>query len=178
MRQRRRVRDASYEILRQFIDDTDNLSNFLLLCSATPQMRSDDQTGFPSYPALQQRLGGMLGEMRGDYRAIMVNLGEADLSDDDLLELVRRLRAIHNVAYDWHAEQAVPDEFLPQLVHAAKQQTGEFPLIRLLVQTTISLLETKQQNPEQDLKDLLPNALRNAMERIRQQERERYRLWE
>jgi len=178
MRQRRRMRDASYEILRQFIDDTDNLSNFLLLCSATPQMRSDDQMGFPSYPALQQRLGGMLGEVRGDYRAIMVNLGEADLSDDDLLELVRRLRAIHNVAYDWHAEQAVPDEFLPQLVHATKQQKGEFPLIRTLVETTISLLEAKQQNPERDLEDLLSDALRDAMERIRQQERDRYRPWE
>jgi len=178
MRQRRRVRDASYEILRQFIDDTDNLSNFLLLCSATPQMRSDDQTGFPSYPALQQRLGGMLGGVRGDYRAVMINLDEAPLSDDDLLELAKRIRTIHSIISAWDAGQIVPDEFLSRLIQTAKQQTGEFSLPRLVVQATISLLEAKQQNPEQDLESLLPDALRRAIEHIRQQMRRPYSQWE
>jgi hypothetical protein len=71
----------------------------------------------------------------------------------------------------------VPDEFLRQLVQVLKQQATELSLPRLVVQTTVSLLEAKQQNPEQDLEDLLPNTLRNAMESIRQQERNRYRPW-
>jgi biopolymer transport protein ExbB/TolQ len=72
----------------------------------------------------------------------------------------------------------VSDDFLDQLIQAAKQRGSEFSLPRLIVQATISLLEARQQNPEQDLEDLLPNTLRNAMESIRQQERNRYRPWE
>jgi AcrR family transcriptional regulator len=178
MAQGQRVRDTNYDVLRQFIDDADNLSNFLLLCSATPKMRDDDQRGFPSYPALWQRLGGMLSGMQGDYRAITVNLDEAPLSDDDLLELAKRLRTVHSVANAWNAEQIVSDDFLDQLIQAAKQRGSEFSLPRLIVQATISLLEARQQNPEQDLEDLLPDALRDAMESIRQQERNRYRPWE
>jgi hypothetical protein len=173
-----RVRDANYDVLRQFIDDTDGLSNFLLLCSATPKMRDDDQKGFPSYPPLWQRLGGMLGGVHGDYRAITVNLDEAPLRDDDLLELAKRLRTVHSVAYGWDAEQIVPDEFLRQLVQVVKQQATELTLPRLVVQTTVSLLEAKQQNPEQGLEDLLPDTLQDAMEHIRQQERNRHRPWE
>jgi hypothetical protein len=178
MAQGQRVRDTNYDVLRQFIDDADNLSNFLLLCSATPKMRDDDQRGFPSYPPLWQRLGGMLGGVKGDYRAITVNLDEAPLSDDDLLELAKRLRTVHSVANAWHAEQIVSDDFFDQLSLAAKQRGSEFSLPRLIVQATISLLEARQQNPEQDLEDLLPDALRDAMESIRQQERNRYRPWE
>jgi len=181
MEQKQKVRDANYDVLRQFIDDADNLSNFLLLCSATPRMRDDDQKGFPSFPALWQRLGGMLGGVRGDYRSITVNLDEEPLSDDDLLELAKRLRAIHSIAYPWDTEQTapiVPNEFLCQLVQVTKQQAIELPLPRLVVQTTVSLLEAKQQNPERNLEDLLPDALRDAIERIRRQERDRYLPWE
>jgi hypothetical protein len=48
------------------------------------------------------------------------------------------------------------------------------PFPRLVVQTTVSLLEAKQQNPEKDLEDLLPGIIQDAMKRIRQQERDRY----
>jgi hypothetical protein len=171
--QNRRVRDASYDVLRQFIDDADNLQNFLLLCSATPIMCDDDQKGFPSYDALWQRLGGLLGGVKGDYRANMVNLDEAPLSDDELLELAKRLRTIYTRAWDVE-EQIVPDEFLRRLVQVMKQQAPEMPFPRLVVQTTVSLLEAKQQNPEKDLEDLLPGIIQDAMKRIRQQERDRY----
>ncbi len=178
MWQSQKVRDANYDVLRQFIDDADNLRNFLMLCSATPQMCANDQKGFPSYPALWQRLGGLLGGVEGDYRAITVDLDKAPLSDDNLLDLARRLRTCHGVAYTWQADQVVPDEFLSQLIKGAKAQGGEISLPRLVAQATISLLEAKQQNPDQELESLLPNALRDAVERIRQQERARHRQWE
>ena len=106
----------------------------------------------------------------------MVNLAEAPLSDDELLELAKRLRTIYTRAWDVE-EQIVPDEFLRQLVQDMKQQAPEMPFPRLVVQTTVSLLEAKQQNPEKDLEDLLPGVLQGVMERIRQQERDRYRSW-
>ncbi len=178
MTQKPRVRDANYDVLRQFIDDADNLRNFLMLCSATPKMYTDDQRGFPSHDPLWQRLGGLLGGVEGDYRAITVDLDKAPLSDDDLLELAGRLRNFHGIAYTWQADEVVADEFLSQLIKGAKAQRGEIALPRFVAQATISLLETKQQNPDQELESLLPNALRDAVERIRQQEIAQHRPWE
>jgi len=126
---------------------------------------------------LWQRLGGLLGGVKGDYRANMVNLDEAPLSDDELLELAKRLRTIYTRAWDVE-EQIMPDEFLRRLVQVMKQQAPEMPFPRLVVQTTVSLLEAKQQNPEKDLEDLLPGVIQDAMKHIRQQERDRYRPWE
>lgn len=173
-----RVRNANYDILRQFIDDAESLHNFLMLCSATPQMLSDDKKGFPSYSALWQRLGGLLGGVKGDYRAITVDLDKAPLSDDDLLELAGRLRNFHGIAYTWQADEVVADEFLSQLIKGAKAQRGEIALPRFVAQATISLLEAKQQNPKQELESLLPDTLQNAVERILQQERAQHRPWE
>lgn len=178
--QNKKVRDANYDVLRQFIDDTDNLRSFLLLCSVTPATIDDNQRGFSSFPALWQRIGLMFGEVEGDYRAITVNLDSpaAQLTDDDLLEMTKRLRKIHSIAMAWDAERVVSDDFLKQLVDYAKRETSEFPYPRLVAQSTIAVLEAKNQNPERELMDLLPESVRQAMEIIRQQERLRHRPWE
>lgn len=180
LEQNRRVRDANHDVLRQFIDDADNLKSFLLLCSVTPKLIEDNTKGFPSYPALWQRIGGMLGSIRGDYRAITVELNsqEAKLSDEDLLEVTKKLRKIYAIAEEWDAERIVPDTFLQQLVNATKNSTSEFPLPRLIMQVTVSLLESKQQNPDEELEMLLPSVLKEAIETIRRQEQERYHPWE
>jgi len=178
MVQNRKARDSSYDVLRQFIDNASNLRNFLLLCSATPSTVYNTQLGFPSYDALWQRLGGLLGRVKGDYRAITVNLDDAPLSDEDLFELAKRLRTVHSVALRWQADQAVPDDFLRYLISVAKQQSGEIPLPRLIVQVTVSLLESKQQNPDETLERLLPDALIQSVEIIRYQEQKRFRRWE
>ncbi len=179
MEQNSKVRDSSYDALRQFIDGSDNLRSFLLLCSATPSMRTNNQKGFPSYAALWQRLGGMLdGWARKDYRAITVMLDEVPLSEADLVELARRLRAFHGLAYDWPADQEVEEEFLRNLVHQAEARTPDFSLPRLVAQATIYLLEAKEQNRGKSLESLIPEALQDALKTIRHQERERYRPWE
>lgn len=178
--QKRPVRDANYDVLRQFVDDADNLQNFLLLCSLTPPMLSDDQRGLPSYPALWQRIGGMLGEVEGDYRAITINLdsSSAQLTDNDLYNMAKRLRKIHALAMAWDAEKIAPDDFLRHLVDAAKRQAIETSYPRLVAQATISILESKNQNPDQELSNLLPQGIKQAVETIREQERRRYRQWE
>ena len=176
-----RVRDANYDVLRQFIDDADNLRSFLLLCSVTPIMFDDDQKGFPSYPALRQRIGLMFGDFEGDYRAITIKLDSpaAQLTDDDLWEMAKRLRKIHSIAMKWDAKKVVPDDFLKKLVDAAQREAPELPLPRLVAQSTISILEAKNQNPERELMDLLHEGIGQTMEIIYQQERLRHRPpWE
>jgi len=178
MVQNRRVRDNSYDVLRQFIDNSDNLQNFLLLCSVTPDIINDNQRGFPSYPALWQRLGGMLDyEGDKDYRAITINLSYAALNDEELFELVSKLRYIHSIAFNWQAEQAVPDDFLYKLINEAKSHAGELSLLRYIVQLVIGILDLKQQNIDKDLEEQLPGVLQQTRIKISQQERERYRSW-
>lgn len=178
--QNQKVRDANYDVLRQFIDDADNLRSFLLLCSVTPVMVEDNQRGFPSYPPLWQRIRPIIGGVEGDYRAITINLDSlaAQLTDDDLLEMAKRLRKIHSVAMAWDAEKVMPDDFLKKLVDAVQKETTEFSHPRLIVQSTISILEAKNQNPERELMDLLPESIRQAIEISHQQERLRHRVWE
>lgn len=174
-----RVRDASYDVLRQFIDDADKLRRFLLLCSVTPNLWTDSQHGFPSYPALWERVGGMSGSTKGDYRAIAIDLDapEAQLSSEDLLEMAKQLRKVHAVAEAWDAQQAVPDDFLSEIVSAARQSASELSQPRLVVQATICLLEAKQQNPDRELHELLPEMVRQAVRTIRDQERAQHRPW-
>lgn len=174
-----RTRDANYDTLRQFIDGAGNLQSFLLLCSLTPIMLTDNQRGMPAYPALWARIGGMLGEIKGDYRAITVNLesAEAKMTDEDLYEIARRLRKIHAIAGAWDAANAISDMTLKRLIEAAKGLAGETSLPRLVAQATVALLEAQQQAPDRNPEDLMPEAIRLSTETIHQQERERYRPW-
>jgi len=176
--QSQKVRDANYDTLRQFVDDADNLRSFLLLCSVTPIMLEDAQKGFPSFPPLWQRIGGMLGFAEGDYRAITVDMNQASLTENDLVEVAKRLRFIHAIANNWRPDQKISDEFLQKLVKAVVRERSEYPLPRRVVQTTISHLEILQQNPEKTNEEALPEAIRNAFETIRRQERGRYRSWD
>ncbi|MGP8160099.1 MAG: BREX system ATP-binding domain-containing protein [Candidatus Dormibacteria bacterium] len=49
------VMDA-YEVLRQFIDATDEMSGLLLLIIASTALLEDERRGFQAYPALQNRI--------------------------------------------------------------------------------------------------------------------------
>lgn len=46
----------TYEVLRQFIDATDEMEGIMLLIAAPPALLDDDRRGFPAYNALQQRI--------------------------------------------------------------------------------------------------------------------------
>lgn len=142
--QSKRVRDGAYEVLRQFIDDADNVPSLLLLCSLTEQLTTDTNRGIPSYPALHQRIGGMIkgGFSETDYRSITVNLNRLPLNTDELFELAKRIRHVLEVAMDWQASGRVTDEILKVLVEQAQQQT-EVPTLLFLVQVIVTLKKTK-----------------------------------
>jgi hypothetical protein len=45
-----------YEVLRQFIDDTDESSHFLLVAAAGPGLLNDAKRGVDNYTALKMRV--------------------------------------------------------------------------------------------------------------------------
>lgn len=176
--QRPPVRNASYDTLRQFIDDADNLENFLLICSATPQMYQDNSRGFPSYPALAQRIGSMLTNTSGNYRAIRVNLSgeEAVLTREDLINLAKRIVEIHAVAENWDPNQIISEELIQGLVDDCIARGVEVPLPRLVAQMTVNLLERLQQNPKEQV-DIV-RQIEETRTTVIRQDRQRFRPWE
>jgi hypothetical protein len=76
------VQDA-YEVLRQFIDDTDELEHLLLVVGAGPGLIDNDRRGLNSYSALKMRTSD---ELRDRNRAnplgalVRLDTAERDMS--------------------------------------------------------------------------------------------------
>ncbi len=49
-------REETYEMLREFIDDGDQLPGLWLVLAARPELFSEEKRGIPSYPALKDRV--------------------------------------------------------------------------------------------------------------------------
>ncbi len=170
------ARNGSYEVLRQFIDDTESIPSLVMLCSLTEQALQDHQRGIPSYPALSQRIGGMLtGFSSRDYRSVTVNLNRLPLEPHEFFELAQRIRDVHAVAHRWEAAERVPDEVLRSFADRASQ-SPEVAAPRYLVQLTVTVLESAQQNQDVPLADLIPSDA-TVVSTIRAAERERYVPW-
>jgi hypothetical protein len=57
------VLDA-YEVLRQFIDATDELRGFLAVAVISPELMTDESRGLPAYSALQLRVADEVRDRR------------------------------------------------------------------------------------------------------------------
>ncbi|GBD19688.1 hypothetical protein HRbin28_00121 [bacterium HR28] len=175
--QRPSVRNGSYEVLRQFIDDTESIPSLVMLCSLTEQALQDNRSGIPSYPALNQRIGGLLtGFSPRDYRSVTVNLNRLPLEPHELFELAQRIRDVHALAHSWNAAERVPDEVLKSFAERASR-TVEVPTPRFLVQLTVIVLESAQQNLDVPLEKLIPSDA-DVVSIVRAAERERYASWD
>lgn len=74
------VMDA-YEVLRQFIDATDEMSGVLLLVVAPSELLTDERRGFPSYAALHNRIwDDVRDRLRPNPYSPMVRIAEGALS--------------------------------------------------------------------------------------------------
>jgi hypothetical protein len=170
------ARDGAYEVLRQFIDDADHISSFLILCSITEQPLYVTDRGIPSYTALQQRIGGLIKDFaERDYRALTINLNRVPLKTEELLELAKRIRAIHALALGWEPEERITDDILLQIAQRAAGR-GEYRGPRYLVQATVRTLENAEQNRDESIESLLPSE-QEVVDLIRTDERRRHEPW-
>lgn len=166
------IRNSSYEALRQLVDGTDNVPSFLVLCSLTEQLISDDLKGFPSYPALWQRVRGSLAFRDRDYRSLMINLNHIPLTDGEIEQLAFRIRDIYSTGYGEEAVRQVAPEYLKVIVQEACAQE-EVPVPRYVVQAVVAFLEAVEQNPNIAPNDLMPDKA-EIVQQIRQQDANRF----
>jgi len=88
--QSKTARAESYENLRLFIDRDKIPPSSLVVCSTTPEMFSDAERGFQSYPALWSRIQPPSSSPLVNYRATVVDLAATPLKPAISLRLDRR----------------------------------------------------------------------------------------
>lgn len=67
------------------------------------------------------------------------------ISKADNLNLLRNLRAAHQLAYDWPADQRIPDEYVQGFLETATQNSLTE---REITKSFVDILETAQQHPD------------------------------
>ncbi len=173
-----RVRNSAYESLRQLVDNPLNLPGYIFIGAATPEMFTN-QRGFSEYTALQQRAGLAFGLQRHDepinYRSVVVDLERTPLNTSELVLIAENIRAIFGSAYACDASLLLPDGELSELVQYIEKGMADLSKPRMVVTTTVDILDKKQDDPGYDVLNRIPNDVRLVAERIQLQEQQRHR---
>jgi len=137
------IRNAAYENVRLLIDNTEQAAYFHIFFAIIPDVLSSEK-GFKSYDALWSRVRTIGQQERLNYRSVLVDLHRTPLQSDELIELGRRLRRIHQISYRWEAANAVPDKLLEDICTNQKKM-GLLSEVRLFVKQVIRLLDMAEQ---------------------------------
>jgi len=164
MEQRKPVRNRSYGILRDILDNADNqggMTSSQVYVAATPDMFSSEK-GFAEYDALRSRLEvadrfNIPNYM--DYRSVIIDLPKTPLDHDLLVELGKRIRNIHSISRNWTAEDKISDELIDGVVTRIESGAFQVSKPRMLSASMATLLEIAEQNPTQDINNFIIQTL-------------------
>ncbi|OGU59396.1 MAG: hypothetical protein A2V66_16125 [Ignavibacteria bacterium RBG_13_36_8] len=112
-----RQREQAFEILRLLIDESgkNGLPGCLLVFTGTDTFFEDDRAGIKSYEALADRvLTPNISEGLTSIRQPVITLQGLDQSK--LLAVIKKVRDLHGIAYDWDVINKFPNEALQKLV--------------------------------------------------------------
>jgi hypothetical protein len=144
MAQSASVRNAAYENVRLLIDNAEQAHHLHVFFSIIPDVLLSEK-GFKAYDALWSRVRSVGESGRLNYRSIVIDLHRTPLETAELLELGRRLRHIHELAYRWEAGTVVPDAFIQQVCET-QQRMGLLPEVRLFIKQIIRYLDMAEQD--------------------------------
>jgi hypothetical protein len=158
--QSRQVRQKSYGVLRDLLDNTDGqggMQSAVTYVAATPEM-FESERGFAEYDALRSRLRpvAQLGKSHFvDWRAVVVDLSSSPFGDGQLAQLFLRIVDIHAIARSWSpgdyfsagAVNGIVEKIVSAPAHASRP--------RMLAACAASLLETLEQNRSATIEELL-----------------------
>ncbi len=139
--QAKSVRNAAYENVRLLIDNAEQASYFHIFFAIIPEVLLSEN-GFKSYDALWSRVRsvGQQDNKKLNYRGVLVDLHRTPLKEEELINLGRSLRQIHQISYRWKATESVPDQLLKDLC-AKQKKMGLLSEVRLYVKQVILLLD-------------------------------------
>ncbi len=140
------IRNAAYENVRLLIDNTEQAAYFHIFFAIIPDVLSNEK-GFKSYDALWSRVRTIGQQEQLNYRGVLVDLHRTPLKSEELVELGRSLRRIHQISYRWEATDAVPDQLLVDICTNQKKM-GLLSEVRLFVKQVIRLLDMAEQGKD------------------------------
>ena len=152
MAQSASVRNAAYENVRLFIDNAEQAHHLHVFFSIIPEVILAEK-GFRAYDALWSRVRAVGESDRLNYRSIVIDLHRTPLETAELLDLGKRLRLMHELAYRWEAASIVTDDFLAQVCDT-QQRMGLLAEVRLYIKQIIRYLDMAEQDGSLDGVDL------------------------
>lgn len=173
MEQSRSVRNKSYGVIRDLLDNADNqggMQSSIIYVAGTPEMFQSEK-GFPEYDALRSRLANAASFTVPnliDWRSVIVDLTKTPLPHDILLKLTGRVVDLHATARQWDPRQYFTQEVIGQIV--ASVESGAFIVskARLLSSYAANLLEVVEQNRDQAVAGMLKGTLQAVLTSLAQ----------
>lgn len=138
------VRNGAYENVRLLIDNAEQAHHLHVFFSIIPDVILAEK-GFKSYDALWSRVRSVGESDRLNYRSIVIDLHRTPLENAELIELGRRLRRIHELAYRWDAASIVTDDFIVAACET-QQRMGLLAEVRLYIKQVIRYLDMAEQD--------------------------------
>jgi hypothetical protein len=137
------IRNAAYENVRLFIDNSETARFLHLFFSIIPDVLVSEK-GFKSYDALWSRVRSIGDAKRLNYRGVLVDLHQTPLQTEELLELGRVLRTLHGISYRWNPDDMVTDSVMEQICTSQKRM-GVISEVRLFIKQLITILDLAEQ---------------------------------
>lgn len=168
------ARARFYESLRQLIDR--QVPGYVFYGASTPDMLSDPK-GFPAHAPLWDRIrqyADQSAKVNPLPKQPVVYLDAVPLGEAELVEIGRRVRAVHAEAESWDAAGAYGDQVLSQVARHIANAQYTIGKPRWLVTTVVRDLDRKLHDTRFDPAQDLESRLRGIAEGIRQAEEERH----
>jgi len=148
------VRNAAYENVRLFIDNTAHVQHLHLFFSIIPDVLTSEK-GFRAYDALWSRVRNMGEGKRLNYRGVLVDLHRTPLATKELEELGGILKNLHEVSYRWEAAGIPVEKHIKHICQTQKKM-GVISEVRLFIKQVIRVLDMAEQgNPPDEDWDLV-----------------------
>jgi len=169
----RKRRDQALQALREHVDNAGGDSGYRRLClylAATPAMFDDEQY-FPRYDALQTRIASVSEEI--NWRAPVIDLDRTPLDLEQMKEMARRIRAVHQAAYGSAAATVLSVPLIDSFVDEVVRSRFRIAKPRLLARVVVDELERARQalgaGEEYESSSDLEDSVRQAAEATSQE---------
>lgn len=168
MEQSRPVRNKSYGVLRDLLDNADQqggMRSSIMYVASTPDMFTSEK-GFAEYEALRSRLAAAERFILPDFidwRGVIIDLTKTPLPHDVMVQLGKRIRDVHAIAQNWNPKKKLTDELILEIVDRIYK--GPFFQVskpRMIASATTILLEIAEQNRHQEIAQIISQTLENV----------------
>ena len=173
---RSKDRDQAYDNIRELMDNTDGRGkggiNNCMFIYATTSTFFEDRSGIKTYDALYQRVKDELKTQLQlnikNQRATVIDLEQDPLKLEDLNDLAQKIRMVHSIAYEWKAEEKVPDALLKEYVKYIYETNiaTDISRPRILVKTITQLLDICDQNEDFDASGTIKKLVQDSISQL------------